>query len=38
MWFRKVCYVSDRERKDLKISWYRLADGKIIKSQQEGES
>ena len=31
-----MCCVSDRERKDCEISWYRL--GKVIKSPQEGEN
>ena len=25
VWYRKVCYVSNGERKDCEVSWYRVA-------------
>ena len=31
-------YVSDREKKDVKSVGIELPDGKVVKSQQEGES
>ena len=33
-----MCYVSNGERKDCEVSWYRVPDGKVINSLQEGES
>ena len=25
VWYRKVCYVSNEERKDCEVSWYKVA-------------